>query len=144
MSLGQARATFVESFGVPPEELWRVLSDHEGMSEWSGARVSVLAGPSDGGVGTVRRLHIRGLAFDEEITYADPPRRMVYRVRQGAPLLRFHRGELLIEPWGKTGSQLTWDILVRSAIPGLAPAVVTVLRPAIRAAFSRLRARLGA
>jgi uncharacterized protein YndB with AHSA1/START domain len=145
--MGQARATFVESFAVPPERLFEVLSDHEGMSEWIGARVSVVAGPPDGGVGaggvgTVRRVHARGLAIDEEVTYSDPPRRMVYRIVRGLPVVRFHRGEILVEPWGRTGSQLTWDLLVDSAVPGAARAIVAVLRPAIRAGLSRLRARL--
>lgn len=140
--MGQARATFVESFAVPPERLFEVLSDHEGMSEWIGARVSVVAGPPDGGVGTVRRVRARGLAIDEEVTYSDPPRRMVYRIVRGLPVVRFHRGEILVEPWGRTGSQLTWDILVDSAVPGAARAIVAVLRPAIRAGLSRLRARL--
>lgn len=142
--MAQARATFVESFAVPPDRLWEVLSDHEGMTDWIGARVSVVAGPPDGGVGTVRRVHTRGLALDEEVTYADPPRRMVYRLVRGAPGVRFHRGELLVEPWGRTGSQLTWDILIDSPIPGVARAMVTVLRPAIRAGLARLRAQLGA
>ncbi len=140
----QSRATFVESFAVPPETLWDVLSDHEGMSDWIGARVSVVTGPPDGGVGTVRRVHARGLAIDEEVTYADPPRRMVYRIVRGAPGVRFHRGEVLVEPWGKTGSQLTWDIIIDSPLPGLAPLMVGVLRPAIRAGLAKLRTRLSA
>lgn len=144
MSFGQARATFVESFAVPPARLWDVLRDHEGMSDWIGARVSVVAGPPDGGVGTVRRVQARGLSFDEEVTYADAPRRMVYRIVRGLPIVRFHRGELLVEPWGKTGSQLTWDILMDSPVPGVAHGIVTVLRPAIRSGLSRLRASLGA
>jgi uncharacterized protein YndB with AHSA1/START domain len=138
----QAHATFVESFAVPPERLYGALSDHEGMSEWIGARVSVVAGPPDGGVGTVRRVRVRGIAIDEEVTYADPPRRMVYRIVRGLPAVRFHRGEILVEPWGRTGSQLRWDILVDSPLPGVAKAIVGVLRPAIRAGLSRLRARL--
>ncbi len=140
--MGQARATFVESFAVPPERLFEVLSDHEGMSDWIGARVSVVAGPPDGGVGTVRRVRARGIAIDEEVTYSDPPRRMVYRIIRGMPIVRFHRGEILVEPWGRTGSQLTWDILVDSPVPGAAKAIIAVLRPAIRAGLSRLRAQL--
>lgn len=142
--MGQARATFVESFAVPPERLYGVLSDHEGMTRWIGARVSVVRGPADGGVGTVRRVHARGLSIDEEVTYADPPRRLVYRIVRGVPGVRFHRGEVLVEPWGKTGSQLTWDILIDSPVPGLARAMVAALRPAIRAGLSKLRAELGA
>src|SRR5690606_461126 len=83
--MSQARATFTESFAVSPEALFEVMSDHEGMSEWIGARVSVVRGPADGGVGTVRRVHAPGFSIDEEVTYADPPRRMVYRIVRGAP-----------------------------------------------------------
>lgn len=143
MSMAQARATFVESFAVPPERLFDALSDHEGMTDWIGARVSVVRGPADGGVGTVRRVHARGLSIDEEVTYLDPPRRMVYRIVSGAPGVRFHRGEVLVEPWGRTGSQLTWDILIDSPIPGVARAMVAVLRPAIRGGLARLRGKLG-
>lgn len=140
----QARATLVESFAVPPERLWSALADHEGMSEWMGARVTLVAGPKDGGVGALRRVRVRGLEFDEKVTYADPPRRMVYRIVRGLPGVRFHRGEVLVEPWGKTGARLTWDILVDSPLPGVAHAIVAVLRPALRAALARLRAKLAA
>lgn len=142
--MGQAHATFVESFAVPPERLFAVLADHEGMSDWTGARVNVVAGPPDGGVGTVRRIHARGLSLDEEVTYLDPPRRMVYRIVRGLPGLRFHRGEVLVEPWGRTGSQLTWDILVDSPVPGLARAVIATIKPALRVGLSNLRAKLAA
>lgn len=142
--MSQARATFTESFAVSPEALFEVMSDHEGMSEWIGARVSVVRGPADGGVGTVRRVHAPGFSIDEEVTYADPPRRMVYRIVRGAPGLRFHRGEILVEPWGETGSQLTWDIVLESAVPGLPQLVLAVLRPALHKALGVLRVRLGA
>lgn len=140
--MSQARATLVESFAVSPARLWEALTDHEGMSDWLGLRVTVVNGPRDGGVGTVRRMHARGLAFDEEVTYADPPRRMVYRIVRGVPVLRFHRGEILIEPWGQTGARLTWDILVDSAIPGVATLIARGLEPAIRQGLTKLRAQL--
>lgn len=145
--MGQSRATIVESFAIPPARLWAVLSDHEGMSDWIGARVRVIDGPTlegsqRGGVVTVRRLRVGGLTFDEAVTYADAPRRMVYRIVRGVPLLRFHRGEILIEAWGETGSRLTWDVLVDSRVPGVARAVAAAVARAIRAGLGRLRARL--
>lgn len=141
--MSQARSRFVESFAVPPERIWEALADHEGMSDWLGARVRVVAGPPDGGVGTIRRVQGRGIiSFDEEVIYADAPRRMVYRIVRGVPGVRFHRGELLVEPWGKTGSQLTWDILVDSPIPGLGNVILAAVRPVLRAGLARLRTRL--
>ena len=137
--MSQARAHFVENYAVPPERLWEAITDHEGMSEWLDVRISVVKGPADGGVGTVRRIHAPLLAIDEEVTYADAPRRLVYRIVRGAPGVRFHRGEVLIEPWGQTGAQLTWDILLESPVPGLASAIAAGLRPAIRGGLGKLR-----
>ncbi|MBX3270943.1 MAG: SRPBCC family protein [Sandaracinaceae bacterium] len=141
----QARVTFVESFAVSPERLFDALLDHEGMSEWMGARVKVVSGPDDGGVGTVRRIAMPGGgALDEEVTYVLYPRRMVYRIVRGLPIVRFHRGEILVEPWGQTGAQLSWDIVLDSAIPGVAAAIVAILRPRIRAGLAKLRGQLAA
>ena len=140
--MAQARVQVVESFAVAPEALFERLLDHEGMSRWIGARVSVLAGPVDGGVGTIRRIAARGLTIDEEIVYVDAPRRIAYRVMRGVPLLRFHRGEILVEPWGQTGSSLTWDILLDSAVPGVARLVAAILKPAIRKGLGKLRTQL--
>jgi uncharacterized protein YndB with AHSA1/START domain len=140
--VSQAHLNIVESFAVSPEKLWAAINDHEGMSEWTGARVNIIAG--DGGVGTVRRVRARGLAIDEEVTYLDPPRRMVYRIVGGVPLLRFHRGEMLVEPWGKTGAELTWDIVLDSAVPGFAKLLAAILGPALRDGLSKLRSQLTA
>ncbi|MCA9610902.1 MAG: hypothetical protein KC619_35150, partial [Myxococcales bacterium] len=65
-----------------------------------------------------------------------------YRIVAGAPGIKFHRGEILVEPWGETGSQLTWDILLASPVPGLAALVAAVLKPQIRAGLGRLRRQL--
>jgi hypothetical protein len=141
--VSQVHLTFEESFAVPPDVLWAAISDHEGMSDWSGARVTIVAGPADGGVGTVRRVHARGLSFDEEVVYADAPRRLVYRIVRGLPLLTFHRGEILIEPWGRTGSQLRWSILISHAVPGAARAIGAALKPALQTGLAKLRTQLG-
>lgn len=139
----QARATFVESFGVPPERLFDVMLDHEGMGEWMKADIRVVRGPKDGAVGAVRRISAPGgVAIDEEVTYVLRPRRIVYRIVAGAPGIKFHRGEILIEPWGETGSQLTWDILLASPVPGLAALVASVLKPQIQKGLGRLRRQL--
>jgi len=137
----QSHTTLVENFPVPPEVLFDVLSDHEGMSDWIGARISVVSGPADGGVGTIRRIH-GPAAIDEEVTYAVRPHRIVYRIVRGLTIVRFHRGEILIEPWGQTGSQLTWDIRMDSVIPGVAAGICTLVGGELRKGFSRLRVLL--
>jgi len=140
----QAQTTFVENFPVPPEVLFDALLDHEGMSDWMDARITVVRGPDDGGVGTVRRIHAPVGGIDEEVTYVLRPRRIVYRIVRGAPMVRFHRGEILVEPWGESGSQMTWNILLDSAIPGVAAGIGAILKPALRKGFGKLRTKLAA
>ncbi len=133
---------FLGRFDVAPDTLWSIVADHEGMSRWVGAQVSVIADPGDGGVGTVRRIRRGGLRLDEEVTYCDPPRRMVYRLIRGLPL-SYHQGELLVEPWDG-GSQLSWRITVASPIPGFATSVARVARRGINDALKRLHTQLQA
>ncbi|MGE0785801.1 MAG: SRPBCC family protein [Sandaracinaceae bacterium] len=135
----QSRLSIVEGFPVSAEALFAKLLDHEGMSEWSGARVKIVAGPRDGGVGTVRRIEGPGVTIDEEVVYVDAPRRLVYRIVRGLPLLGYHRGEMIVEPWGRTGSQLTWDILMDMKVPGMASAVTAMLGGQLREGLGRLR-----
>jgi uncharacterized protein YndB with AHSA1/START domain len=140
--VSQAHVTLEESFPVPPEVLFAAMADHEGMGRWTGADVRVIEGPADGGVGTVRRITNGPLSFDETVTYFDPPRRMVYRVTRGLPIVRFHRGEVLVAPWGKTGSTLRWDIRIDSRIPGVAALLTRVLGRALRDGLGHLRQEL--
>jgi len=142
--VSQTSVTFEESFAVPPEVLFDALLDHEGMSRWLDAKISVVRPPEDGGdgVGAIRRIHAPFGGVDEEVTYVLRPRRIVYRIVRGAPGVRFHRGEILIEPWGETGSQLTWNILLDSAVPGLAALIGAAVRAAFRKGFGKLRALL--
>lgn len=142
MSLTQGHVSIVENFAVPPERIWAAITDHATMGEWMDTRITVLRGPDDGGVGTVRRLHIGGLRIDEQVVYADAPRRLVYQIVAGMPLLRFHRGEILVEPWGETGSQISWDIVMDLAVPGLGKALVGAVGKGVRKGLGTLRSTL--
>lgn len=125
--MAQRTLSFLARFDVPPPILWEVVTDHEGMKRWLGTPVKVVAAPVDGGVGTVRRISAGPLALDEEVLVHEPPRRMVYRIVRGMPLLRYHRGEMRVEPWGEGGSQLEWDIVLASRVPGVAEGIAAVL-----------------
>jgi hypothetical protein len=134
--------------GASPDRVWAAITDHEGMGRWLDARVSLLARSANGGVGTVRRVHARGLRIDEEVVYADAPvgdrpGRLVYRIVRGLPV-RFHRGEMLVERVGDGRSRLTWDVVLSSAVPGLARASAFALRPALARGLRNLDALLSA
>lgn len=130
--------SFLARYPVPPEILWGIVTDHEGMSRWLGADVRVVAASAEGGVGTVRRISAGPLRIDEEVVAWDPPRRMVYRIVRGLPL-RYHRGEVRVAPWGDGESELAWEITIASGIPKLADAIATLLRRRINRGLRTLR-----
>lgn len=131
-----------QDFGVSEARLWSAITDHEGMTKWSGSEVRLVARGDASGVGAVRRVAIGPLRIDEEVIYADAPRRLVYRVVRGLPV-RFHRGEMIISSAGEGRSHLTWRILVSSGTPGLARMVVGSLGPPLRLGLRQLRGLIG-
>ncbi len=128
-------------FAVPPERLWAALVDHESMGKWAGARVRLIARGDADGVGAVRRVRIGAASVDEEVVYADAPRRLVYRVVRGA-LIAHHRGEVLIEPRGE-GSHLTWNIRMVTGVPGLSRALSRVIGTGLGRGLRELRGLIG-
>jgi uncharacterized protein YndB with AHSA1/START domain len=136
------RQTVIElDFGVPPARLWEAITDHEGMSKWTGSKVRVIARGDAAGVGVVRRVRIGALAIDEEVIYADAPRRLVYRIIRGAPV-SFHRGEMVVTETD-AGSHLSWKILLSSPVPGFARATTGALGMALGRGLRELRGLIG-
>lgn len=146
--MSQQRVVLEQVIAATPDRVWAAINDHEGMSRWLDARVSVLARREGTGVGTVRRIRARGIVVDEEVVYADAPvdgrpGRLVYRIVRGAPF-RFHRGEMLVERVSTDRSRLTWDIVLASGVPGVARLGALALRPALRDGLRKLDRLLAA
>lgn len=145
--MSQHRLSLEQEFTASPEAVWAAISDHEGMSRWLDARVTVVARREGTGVGTVRRVRARGVVvLDEEVVYADPPAegragRLVYRIVRGVPV-SFHRGEMLVERVDDRRTRLSWDIVMASPIPGFARAAVLALGPTLRGGLRKLAAQL--
>ena len=139
MSIHQALIEL--DFGVPPARLWEAITDHEGMSKWAGAPVRLIARGDADGVGAVRRIRMGAFSIDEEVVYADAPRRLVYRVVRGIPVT-FHRGEMLVLPTEK-GSKLEWRILLASSVPGFARLTTRSLQAGLGRGLRELRGLIG-
>jgi uncharacterized protein YndB with AHSA1/START domain len=135
------QATIELDFAVPPERLWDAITDHEGMTKWAGAPVRIIARGDADGVGVVRRVRMGALAVDEEVIYADAPRRLVYRIVRGVPV-SFHRGEMLVVPTDR-GCRLTWKILLASDIPGFARLTARTLETGLGRGLRELRGLIG-
>ena len=132
-------------FAVPPARLWDALTDHASMGKWVGARVRLIVRGDERGVGAVRRLRVGPSIVDEEVVYADAPRRLVYRVVRGAGLSH-HRGEVLIEPKRVNdveGSHLTWNIRMVTPVPGLSRVMSRVIAAGVGRGLVELRGLIG-
>lgn len=102
-----------------PERAWEILSDHEGMSAWSGFRQVTLERPGErerNGRGAERRLLGPGGAIVEQVTGFEAPRLLRYRVIAGSPFV-CHQGEVRLEPAGAE-TEITWDVRFRPRVPG--------------------------
>ena len=139
MSVHQAKLSL--DFAVPPARLWEAITDHEGMTKWAGAPVRLIVRGDADGVGAVRRVRVGALAIDEEVIYADAPRRLVYRIIRGAPVT-FHRGEMLVLP-STRGATLEWKILLASEVPGFARLTAKTLETGLGRGLRVLRGLIG-
>jgi uncharacterized protein YndB with AHSA1/START domain len=103
---------------APIEHAWSVLMDHEGMSAWSGFDPVTLERPGEtdrNGRGAERRLASPLGAVIEQVTCAEAPRLIRYRVIAGSPFV-CHQGEIRLEPDGG-GTTITWSVRFRPRIP---------------------------
>lgn len=119
-------ATAVRTVSAPPERVWAVLTDHEGMPRWApGLKVALTRRGTDdpNGVGAVRRLGI-GFAgpIVEEIVTFEPTHRFGYRALAGIPLKNY-RGEVVLRPDGP-GTEIRYTVSVDELLPFGEPQLV--------------------
>jgi uncharacterized protein YndB with AHSA1/START domain len=132
MPMSEQQIRLFQTFDVPADTLWEAVIDHEGMRRWLGAPCKVVTGPVDGGAGTIRRFFVGPYHFDEEILEASAPTRLVYRIKRGLPV-KYHRGEMRVEPTADGRSTLTWEIALEASIPG----ATGLMRRGVEAALTR-------
>lgn len=135
------RAVATAVVPAPPERVWEVLVDHEGMSSWGpGMTVTLdkVGAAERNGLGAVRRIKAPGPmpAIVEEVTGFDAPRRFAYRALSGVPFRNYH-GEVLLTPSG-TGTAIEYAVSVDPRVSGLEGAAArlvatTLLRLLVKA-----------
>ncbi len=131
---------------APPERAWTVLMDHEGMSTWSGFKPVTLDRPGEterNGRGAVRSLGGPLGAVLEQITCAEAPRLIRYRVIKGSPFV-CHQGEIRLEP-RDGGTEITWTVRFRPKVPGTGALLARIFGRMLGSAMCRgLKARIEA
>lgn len=129
--------------GAPRDEVWKAISDHEGMAAWSPFSSVVLtrAGSSErNGLGAVRRIRGFGLTLDEEIVRWAPPARYDYRLIRGAPI-REHFGQVLLNEVDG-GTEVRWTVRFRPVVPGTGGITRAMLQRGFTDMLQRLKHRL--
>ena len=128
-----------QQVAAAPEKVFAFYTDHVDWERWAGVKEVVLrqtGDPPPNGLGAIRVIRARGMAFEEEITAFEPPRRMGYRLVAGAPV-RDHAGEVRFEPDG-SGTRVTWTIRFRPLVPGTGWILRRVLEREIRGVLTAL------
>lgn len=127
---------------APIEAVWEALADHDAMGRWSAFSVERLErGATDpNGLGSLRRVRIGPLAFDERVISWDPPHRYTYTIERG-PLVRRHRGDVVL--WREGGrTRVRWAIQLELKLPGAGFPTGALLAHKIRTTLRRLEERL--
>jgi uncharacterized protein YndB with AHSA1/START domain len=132
------------TFRAAPEEVWRLVSDHESYRDWTALTRSYLeeeGHPHRDGVGALRYLGVGRIGSRERVVEFDPPRRLAYTIESGVPVRDF-LAEVVLEPAPGGGTELTWSGGFTSAPPGLGPILLVGLRTAVADFVRRMGRRL--
>ncbi len=129
-------------FPVSAERVFAALDDHANMGRWLGTRVSVVKSGEGGGVGTVRRIHGPLVAVDEEVIERTAPYYLVYRIVRGVPGLRFHRGEIRVEPRSDGRSFVRWQVQFEARSRALTRLILPIIGFALGRGLARLEGQL--
>jgi hypothetical protein len=119
------------------DEVYDRLVDPSTYLRFPGVRHAELLRPgtnSTYGVGAVRRIHVSGFRFDEEIVAADPGTSFSYRVVASRPPLDHELGTVAIEP-GLAGCTVTWTTTYRVPVPVIGRLLARLGGPRMRRAF---------
>ena len=122
----------------PVPELFAELADHERLRRVFGVPVRrIRDGEGDvNGVGSVRRMGIGPLRFEETVTALEPDRSIEYRITRGAGPVRNHRGKLEFSSVG-TGSRVIWTIDY-DTLPIVGTALQAVLARVLKRGLGKL------
>jgi hypothetical protein len=128
----------VHASARPVQDLFAELADHEQLRRVFGVPVRRIRDGESGpnGVGSVRRLGVGPLGFEETVTAIEPHRSIEYRITRGGGPVKNHRGRLEFSSVG-TGSRVIWTIDY-DTLPFVGSALRVVLARAIKRGLGKL------
>ena len=126
-----------------PEDVWAVLTEHEGWTFWAGVGRVTLEQPgtdSRNGVGAIRIIRAPGATLREQVTVFEAPTLFEYTILTGAPV-RDYVGSLRLEE-RPHGTLVHWHVSFRPRVPGTGRVVSAIFRTALRFVPGRLGNRM--
>jgi catechol 2,3-dioxygenase-like lactoylglutathione lyase family enzyme/uncharacterized protein YndB with AHSA1/START domain len=127
---------------APAEEVWRQLTDHAGLGNWSifSGRVLRPGQPDPNGTGCIRELTAPGVRITEEVTRWEEGSHYSYQLRTGAPF-RKHQGDVFVAAAGG-GTRVRWAIRFDSWIPFSNRITAWLLGVVFRQGLRKLKRRM--
>jgi len=139
-----AHVVVTRDMHAPSQRVFDALADQEGMSRWMPGRVRVVTTGPDGLVGTVRRMSVGVVTFDERIVESDARSTFTYQLVRGVPFLARHRGIVSVQALAPTQSRVTWDIDFQLKVPIVSHIVLWFIAIGVRLALAKLASQLEA
>lgn len=138
--------TAVCRFDAPPDRVYDALT--EGAFSWFPLINGIRYQGTDRGVGALRTLDALLFASVEQVTHAEPGRRLtVAGIRTSVPLaVLTYRQDFRLAPTANGGTEVSWTVGGRPAIFAFLPAswAAPFVRPFARFALGRLSTRVSA
>ena len=91
------------TIAAPPEEVFDLLADHAHYDRFRpihGSELLRAGDPAPNGIGALRRIRVRPLTFEEEITAYDRPTRLDYLIVKLNVPFEHHGGSIKLAPQG--------------------------------------------
>jgi hypothetical protein len=111
----------VEHSNAPVDDVWALLADARGWSQWarfSHSKLEREGAPTPDGVGALRVFGTGPFNSREEVVAFESPHHLAYEIRKGMPIDGY-RADVRLEPDG-SGTTIRWASTFATARPAIA------------------------
>jgi uncharacterized protein YndB with AHSA1/START domain len=124
----------------PPEPIFDLLADHANYDRFRpihGSEVIKEGDPAPNGVGAVRRIKVRPLVFDEEVTAYERPSRLDYLIIKLNVPFKHDGGSITLTPEGDA-TRVDWRSSFSVPTPVIGGPQELVWQPVLARGFRRV------
>jgi uncharacterized protein YndB with AHSA1/START domain len=125
---------------APADEVFGLLADHAHYDRFRPIHGSELireGDPAPNGVGALRRIKVRPLVFEEEVTFYEPPTRLDYLIVKLNIPFEHHGGSIVLTPDGY-GTNVDWRSSFTVPTPLIGGPEELVWQPVLARGFRRV------